>query len=148
MYAKILLGGLAAAALTVSGAAAAGNPGKGQGKGNSSAAHGKKAQRGHSASNQAGRDWAATGQDTRNAGRCPPGLAKKNNGCMAPGQAKKRFAQGDRLPATFRTNNVPAAYADQYRDTAASLYRYNSGDVYRIDRVTQRIAEVIKLPTL
>lgn len=23
------------------------------------------------------------------AGRCPPGLAKKNNGCMPPGQAKK-----------------------------------------------------------
>ena len=23
------------------------------------------------------------------AGNCPPGLAKKNNGCMAPGQAKK-----------------------------------------------------------
>jgi hypothetical protein len=25
----------------------------------------------------------------RAAGRCPPGLAKKNNGCMPPGQAKK-----------------------------------------------------------
>jgi hypothetical protein len=24
-------------------------------------------------------------------GSCPPGLAKKNNGCMAPGQAKKLF---------------------------------------------------------
>ena len=22
-------------------------------------------------------------------GRCPPGLAKKNNGCMPPGQARK-----------------------------------------------------------
>ena len=31
------------------------------------------------------------------AGRCPPGLAKKNNGCMPPGQAKK-WAVGQPLP--------------------------------------------------
>jgi len=28
---------------------------------------------------------------------CPPGLAKKNNGCLPPGQAKK-YRIGDRLP--------------------------------------------------
>ena len=27
--------------------------------------------------------------DAYRSGRCPPGLAKKNNGCMPPGQAKK-----------------------------------------------------------
>ncbi len=32
------------------------------------------------------------------AGKCPPGLAKKNNGCLPPGQAKK-WAIGQRLPA-------------------------------------------------
>jgi hypothetical protein len=32
------------------------------------------------------------------AGHCPPGLAKKNNGCLPPGQAKK-WAQGRPLPA-------------------------------------------------
>ncbi len=30
-------------------------------------------------------------------GKCPPGLAKKNNGCQAPGQAKK-WAMGKPLP--------------------------------------------------
>lgn len=30
-------------------------------------------------------------------GKCPPGLAKKNNGCMPPGQAKK-WAMGRALP--------------------------------------------------
>ncbi len=30
-------------------------------------------------------------------GNCPPGLAKKNNGCLPPGQAKK-WAIGHRLP--------------------------------------------------
>jgi hypothetical protein len=32
------------------------------------------------------------------AGHCPPGLAKKNNGCLPPGQAKK-WAQGRPLPS-------------------------------------------------
>ena len=29
---------------------------------------------------------------------CPPGLAKKNNGCLPPGQAKKRYQIGQPLP--------------------------------------------------
>lgn len=33
------------------------------------------------------------------AGHCPPGLAKKNNGCMPPGQAKKAWAMNQPLPA-------------------------------------------------
>jgi Ni/Co efflux regulator RcnB len=32
------------------------------------------------------------------AGRCPPGLEKKNNGCLPPGQAKKMWTMGDPLP--------------------------------------------------
>ncbi len=31
-------------------------------------------------------------------GNCPPGLAKKNNGCLPPGQAKKRYTVGQPLP--------------------------------------------------
>jgi hypothetical protein len=30
-------------------------------------------------------------------GNCPPGLAKKQNGCLPPGQAKKRYAVGQPL---------------------------------------------------
>ena len=33
------------------------------------------------------------------AGNCPPGLAKKNNGCMPPGQAKKAWTMNQPLPA-------------------------------------------------
>ena len=33
-------------------------------------------------------------------GGCPPGLAKKQNGCMPPGQAKKQ-AQDRNLPSLF-----------------------------------------------
>lgn len=35
------------------------------------------------------------------AGHCPPGLAKKNNGCMPPGQAKK-WRKGYPLPGDVR----------------------------------------------
>jgi Ni/Co efflux regulator RcnB len=38
---------------------------------------------------------------------CPPGLAKKNNGCMPPGQAKKRYVVGQPLPTTVRYYAVP-----------------------------------------
>ena len=31
-------------------------------------------------------------------GHCPPGLAKKHNGCLPPGQAKKLWAVGRPLP--------------------------------------------------
>jgi Ni/Co efflux regulator RcnB len=40
------------------------------------------------------------------AGHCPPGLAKKNNGCMPPGQAKK-WRRGYALPSDVRYYDVP-----------------------------------------
>jgi hypothetical protein len=39
-------------------------------------------------------------------GNCPPGLAKKNNGCMPPGQAKK-WARGRVLPPDVVVYPVP-----------------------------------------
>ncbi len=39
-------------------------------------------------------------------GRCPPGLAKKNNGCMPPGQARK-WALGQPLPGSVVLYPVP-----------------------------------------
>jgi len=41
------------------------------------------------------------------AGYCPPGLAKKNNGCLPPGQAKK-WHVGQPLPADLRRYPLPA----------------------------------------
>ena len=40
------------------------------------------------------------------AGKCPPGLAKKNNGCLPPGQAKK-WAAGQPLPADLKRYDLP-----------------------------------------
>ncbi|MBM3372508.1 MAG: RcnB family protein [Betaproteobacteria bacterium] len=39
-------------------------------------------------------------------GHCPPGLAKKNNGCMPPGQAKK-WQLGRPLPAGVGYHDLP-----------------------------------------
>ena len=39
-------------------------------------------------------------------GKCPPGLAKKNNGCLPPGQAKK-WAVGQPLPADLKRYDLP-----------------------------------------
>jgi Ni/Co efflux regulator RcnB len=43
-------------------------------------------------------------------GRCPPGLAKKHNGCMPPGQAKK-WALGRPLPRDVIFYDLPPAVA-------------------------------------
>lgn len=40
------------------------------------------------------------------AGHCPPGLAKKNNGCLPPGQAKK-WQKGRALPRDVQYYPVP-----------------------------------------
>jgi len=36
---------------------------------------------------------------------CPPGLARKHNGCMPPGQARKiaRWSRGERVPYGYRS---------------------------------------------
>ena len=41
------------------------------------------------------------------AGHCPPGLAKKHNGCLPPGQAKKRWAVGRPLPREVTFYDLP-----------------------------------------
>lgn len=45
------------------------------------------------------------GQEAR-AGKCPPGLAKKRNGCLPPGQAKK-WMRGQPLPAGVSWTALP-----------------------------------------
>lgn len=45
-------------------------------------------------------------------GRCPPGLAKKNNGCMPPGQAKK-WHVGQPLPREVIYYDLPPALVVQ-----------------------------------
>ena len=55
-------------------------------------------------------------------GRCPPGLAKKNNGCMPPGQAKK-WAVGQPLSRDVVFYPVPQAVIVQL-GAAPSGHKY------------------------
>ena len=90
------------------------------------------------------------GGDLRSAnyeGNCPPGLAKKNNGCMAPGQVKKAFGLGDRVQqAWFGGYNVPAQYSAFYQDTPDQYFRYgDEGYIYRVDSRTDMISGLVPL---
>lgn len=87
--------------------------------------------------------WLRLRSDTRIAANCPPGLAKKNNGCLPPGQASKLYAVGQRLPSSLRYYNVPVQYRDQYRDNADHYYRYDNGSIYQVDNRTRIITSVI-----
>ncbi len=57
------------------------------------------------------------------AGHCPPGLAKKNNGCLPPGQAKKLWVIGQPLPANVVFYPLPPALVLQLT-LAPSGYQY------------------------
>lgn len=70
---------------------------------------------------------------------CPPGLAKKGNGCLPPGQAKKlrhHYDIGDRLPrGEYRLIERPWRYGLP----RGGDYAVVDGYAYRIDRGTARI---------
>lgn len=66
-------------------------------------------------------------------GNCPPGLAKKDNGCMPPGQAKKVWTMHEPLPPHIvpvplpielihRLGPPPRGYAYGYVDGEILLY--------------------------
>jgi hypothetical protein len=75
--------------------------------------------------------------DYRNGHDCPPGLAKKNNGCVPPGQVGR---VGSRYDGDW--GRVPSQWQNQYRDTNRYMYRYDNGRIYQIDRRTGNVVRV------
>ncbi len=64
---------------------------------------------------------------------CPPGLDKKDNGCLPPGQAKKLL--GTPLARTaFANSLLPYPYRSWYRDDDDYFFRAGDGFIYRVDR--------------
>jgi hypothetical protein len=118
MKAILLL--VAAAGLTLSGAALA-DPGHGRGHGH-----------GNGVGNQQG--------------GCPPGLAKKNNGCMPPGQARK-LGRGERWQSGYGTaytyNRIPYDVRRRYALNSRYRYYYSNGTIYAVDPRTLLIAQVV-----
>jgi hypothetical protein len=81
------------------------------------------------------------------AGGCPPGLAKKAVPCMPPGQAKKLYGVGQRLPLGFGSqlgfNQIPNGLRDQYSLNPYGRYYYGDGYLYRVDPRTMLVQQVI-----
>ena len=76
-------------------------------------------------------------------GRCPPGLAKKNNGCMPPGHAK-RWQVGQPLARNVVYYEVPAPLVTQF-GPAPTGYRYVrvDDDILLISKATRVIVDAL-----
>jgi hypothetical protein len=79
-------------------------------------------------------------------GSCPPGLAKKHNGCMPPGQAKKLY-RGARFPSGFGTRysyrHIPYDLRQRYDLDPYDRYYYSNGYLYRVDPRTRLVEQII-----
>ena len=130
---KTIMAVLTLGALALSTAAVADNGNKGNGHGNKS--KGQYQDRG----NVSG--YAAAG--------CPPGLAKKGNGCQPPGQAKKNWARGEYLPRGYSDytayRDIPNAYRQRLAGGDRYRYIYQEDRVYIVDPTTRLIRDVIQL---
>lgn len=77
---------------------------------------------------------------------CPPGLAKKHNGCLPPGQA---WRVGQRSPwASNRYvdyRNLPSSYRDHYAYRSGQRYYYEGNRVYAIDPTTRLIRSIVSI---
>ncbi|HMX16432.1 MAG TPA: hypothetical protein PKD29_06235 [Rhodocyclaceae bacterium] len=81
---------------------------------------------------------------TPKAGKCPPGLAKKQNGCLPPGQAKK-WAVGQPLPRDVVWYEVPRSL-NRSLGLPPPGYKYVrvAGDILLIAVGTQMVVDAIK----
>jgi hypothetical protein len=143
----ILVAGAAALAVT---APALANPGQGHGqKGTAHAqksnakAHGYAKHGKHIVKNRHGSRLYALG--TR--GSCPPGLAKKHNGCMPPGQARKAYDVGQRynrsLGYRWSYTQIPTDLRSRYNFDRGDRYYYRNGYLYQVDPRTMLVEQVV-----
>jgi opacity protein-like surface antigen len=80
-------------------------------------------------------------------GGCPPGLAKKNNGCLPPGQAKKLYNVGQHWPGHYgyawNYNQIPYDMRMRYAFNPNYRYYYGDGYVYQVDPATMLVSQVV-----
>jgi len=78
-------------------------------------------------------------------GNCPPGLAKKQNGCLPPGQAKKRYVVGRPLPQGIVLVDLPAELSVRIGPAPAG-YRYGilDGDLLKLAVGTLLVIDAIQ----
>jgi Ni/Co efflux regulator RcnB len=82
--------------------------------------------------------------DQFRAGHCPPGLAKKNNGCLPPGQAKK-WGIGQRLPRDLVWYDLPRDLYSRLRPPGDGYKYIRAGaDILMITVGTMMVVDAIE----
>ena len=79
---------------------------------------------------------------------CPPGLAKKNNGCLPPGQAKRSFTVGQRIPTGFglvRIGAIPVDIRSRFDLDANDRFVVRDRFIYVVDPRTRLVERIIDL---
>ncbi len=77
-------------------------------------------------------------------GHCPPGLAKKNNGCLPPGQAKK-WAMGQPLPRDVAYTQIdPRVLVRLGTPPAGHRYVQVAADILLIAVGTSMVVDAIQ----
>jgi len=77
-------------------------------------------------------------------GHCPPGLAKKNNGCLPPGQAKKRYVIGRPLDPAIVIAPVPRALEMRIGPPPSGyVYGMVDGDVVKLAVGTLLVVDAV-----
>ena len=149
---KLIILAVVAMLATTAPVAAKPDNGHGNGNGNGNGKHGRVEQgHGHGAGKSGHgvrhSDWSGRAYAFDARGNCPPGLAKKHNGCLPPGQAKKLYNVGQRYNrnagSIWSYNQIPDGLRSQYRLNQNDRYYYNSGYVYQVDPRTMLIRQAI-----
>lgn len=88
--------------------------------------------------------WRVYWGDQYDHGHCPPGLAKKHNGCMPPGQAKKRYVIGRPLPVGVVVLPVPVVLLPMLSPCPPG-YRYGmiDGDLVQLAVGTMLVVDAL-----
>lgn len=76
---------------------------------------------------------------------CPPGLAKKNNGCLPPGQAKK-YSVGRNLPGDLKYSPIDRALRDLLSPPPRGYeYVKVDKDILLIGEATKKVIDAVTL---
>lgn len=82
------------------------------------------------------------GQQARS-GNCPPGLAKKNNGCLPPGQAKK-WSRGQQLSRDVTYYRLPPDLLGRLVAPAGTEFVRVAGDILLIAAGTGMVLDAVE----
>jgi hypothetical protein len=100
---------------------------------------------GNSSHNDRNHSWSYNDQ------HCPPGLAKKHNGCMPPGLAKRYYNVGQHYSSSYGSrwnySQIPYDMRQHYRLSSNDRYYYRDGYIYRVNPRTMLVEQVLSALT-